>query len=154
MNSIRRPHSGLRSSSWALWARDRPYAGLGSIKMIPHGSKHRAITDILASGPLAQRQLGVWLVVREPNGRGCTRLVRIFVVYLNSQGSMGAHARQLSRLRLKSLCMVKPEINGEVGPFWQYGTNLQANFQPTRVGPPARQTDNNAPLALPGLANT
>ena len=26
--------------------------------------------------------------------------------------------------------MVKPEINGEVGPFWQYGTVQQANFQP------------------------
>ena len=26
--------------------------------------------------------------------------------------------------------MVKPEINGEVGPFWQYGTVPQANFQP------------------------
>ena len=43
---------------------------------------------------------------------------------------MGAHARQLSRLRLKSFSMVKPEINGEVGPFWQYRTVLQANFKP------------------------
>ena len=43
---------------------------------------------------------------------------------------MGAHARQLSRLRLKSLSILKPEINGEVGPFWQYRTVLQANFQP------------------------
>merc|ERR1711965_1040894 len=32
------------------------------------------------------------LVVREPNGRGCTRLVGVFVVYLNSQGSTGVHA--------------------------------------------------------------
>ena len=26
--------------------------------------------------------------------------------------------------------MVKPGINGEVGPFWQYGTVLQAFFRP------------------------
>ena len=37
---------------------------------------------------------------------------------------MGAHARPLSRLRLKFLWLGKPEINGEVGPFWQYRTVL------------------------------
>ena len=43
MNSIYRRHGGLRSSSWALWAWDRPYAGRGSIRSIPHGSVSRAI---------------------------------------------------------------------------------------------------------------
>ena len=43
---------------------------------------------------------------------------------------MGAHARQLSRLRLKSFRILKPEINSEVSHSWQYGTVLQANFQP------------------------
>ena len=47
-HSISRPHGGLRSSSWALWARNMAYAGRESIKTIPHGSKYRAIhvTDV------------------------------------------------------------------------------------------------------------
>ena len=69
-------------------------------------------------------------MVREPNGRGCTRLVRILVVYLNSQGSTGAHARQLSRLRLKSLSILKAENQWRSWAIWQYGTVPQANFQP------------------------
>ena len=63
---------------------------------------------------------------------GCTRLVGVFVVYLNSQGSMGAHARQLSRLRLKSLCMVKPEINGEVGPSGSTGLSRRPTSSHSR----------------------
>ena len=40
---------------------------------------------------------------------------------------MGAHARQLSRLRLKSLSILKPEINGE---FCAILLEIEANFQP------------------------
>ena len=42
--SISRPHGGLRSSSWALWARDRQYVGRDNIKSIPYGSIYRART--------------------------------------------------------------------------------------------------------------
>ena len=42
--SISRPHGGPRSSSWALWARDRQYVGRDNIKSIPYGSIYRATT--------------------------------------------------------------------------------------------------------------
>ena len=48
IHSISRPHGGLRSSSWALWARDRRYVGRDNIKSIPYGSIYRAttVTDV------------------------------------------------------------------------------------------------------------
>ena len=62
--SISRPHGGLTSSSWALWARDRPYVGRDDIilwalwardrqyagrdntKTIPYGSTYRGILRV------------------------------------------------------------------------------------------------------------
>ena len=48
IRSISRPDSGLRSSSWALWARDRQYVGRNNIKTIPYASVYRGIyvTDV------------------------------------------------------------------------------------------------------------
>ena len=43
---------------------------------------------------------------------------------------MGAHARQLSRLRLKSLSILKAENQWRSWAIWQYGIVPQANFQP------------------------
>ena len=43
-NSISRPHGGLRSSSWALWAQDRQNVGRDNIKLIPYGLIYRATT--------------------------------------------------------------------------------------------------------------
>ena len=42
--AISRPHGGLRSSSWALWARDGQYVGRDNIISIPYGSIYRATT--------------------------------------------------------------------------------------------------------------